>query len=113
MMYLAFVLSLTLSCYCAGLMITWTRRNKFKSYDTLVQELKKANRLDKYHLEDVNDDDKTPLMSTPRSVTIKSDTDGTKSSKKRRRHEDEHDFARKMEIKRKKSARESLVKHGT
>ncbi|KAK4886356.1 hypothetical protein RN001_002627 [Aquatica leii] len=41
MMYLAFVLSLTFSCYCAGLFITWTKRHTFKSYEELVEEDKK------------------------------------------------------------------------
>lgn len=35
MMYLAFVMSLTISCYCAGLVITWSKRHKFKSYEEL------------------------------------------------------------------------------
>lgn len=38
MMYLGFVLSLTSSCYCAGLFITWTRRHKFKKYEELKLE---------------------------------------------------------------------------
>lgn len=45
MMYLAFVLSLTLSCYCAGLVITWTRRRKFKTYRQVRHELKATNKL--------------------------------------------------------------------
>lgn len=35
MMYLAFVLSLTFTCYCAGLVITWKRRHTFKTYREL------------------------------------------------------------------------------
>ncbi|KAF5282032.1 hypothetical protein FQA39_LY00556 [Lamprigera yunnana] len=38
MLYLAFVLSLTFSCYCAGLFVTWTKRNSFKSYEELLEE---------------------------------------------------------------------------
>lgn len=37
MMYLAFVLSLTLTCYCAGLFVTWTRRHKFMGYEELLE----------------------------------------------------------------------------
>lgn len=40
MVYLAFVLSLTLSCYCAGLYLTWKRRHKFKKYHELKAKLK-------------------------------------------------------------------------
>ncbi|KAF5282203.1 hypothetical protein FQR65_LT02900 [Abscondita terminalis] len=38
MMYLAFVLSLTFSCYCAGLFIAWTKRHTFKTYEELIEE---------------------------------------------------------------------------
>nr|XP_023028834.1 uncharacterized protein LOC111517004 [Leptinotarsa decemlineata] len=36
--YLGFVLSLTIPCYCAGLIVTWSRRRNFKSYEELLKE---------------------------------------------------------------------------
>lgn len=38
MLYLSFVLSLTFSCYCAGLFITWKKRSSFKTYEDLLME---------------------------------------------------------------------------
>lgn len=38
MMYLGFILSLTGSCYCAGLIITCHQRRNFKSYEELIRE---------------------------------------------------------------------------
>lgn len=38
MMYLGFILSLTGSCYCAGLIVTCHRRRTFKSYKELIRE---------------------------------------------------------------------------
>ncbi|KAJ8911092.1 hypothetical protein NQ315_000552 [Exocentrus adspersus] len=36
--YLGFILSLTSTCYCAGLVITWSRRKTFKTYEELIKE---------------------------------------------------------------------------
>lgn len=38
MMYLGFILSLTGTCYCAGLVVTCHRRRNFKSYEELIRE---------------------------------------------------------------------------
>nr|CAI5846918.1 unnamed protein product [Callosobruchus analis] len=38
--YLGFVLLLYLTCYCGGLIITWSRRHTFKTYEELAQEYK-------------------------------------------------------------------------
>lgn len=42
-MYLAFILSLTLSCYCAGLVVTCKRRHEFKTYEE-IKEIEEAKR---------------------------------------------------------------------
>lgn len=55
MMYLGFILSLTLSCYVAGLIITWTRRRKFKTYEEIRKMRKKL--LLSSSSSDNNDDD--------------------------------------------------------
>lgn len=38
LMYLGFILALTASCYCAGLIIACHRRDTFKSYEELISE---------------------------------------------------------------------------
>lgn len=58
-MYLGFVLSLTLSCYCAGLYLTWRRRNKFKKY----KELRLLNKA-------TDSDPSDEESSLPTTVTI-------------------------------------------
>lgn len=34
--YLSFILSLTCSCYCAGLLVAWTKRKDFITYEPVV-----------------------------------------------------------------------------
>lgn len=38
LVYLGFILALTGTCYCAGLVITCHRRNNFKSYEEIINE---------------------------------------------------------------------------
>ncbi|KAI4462533.1 hypothetical protein MML48_4g00008454 [Holotrichia oblita] len=57
MMYLGFILSLTLSCYVAGLIITWTRRRKFKSYEAIRKRRKKLLLTSSSSENDEDDDD--------------------------------------------------------
>lgn len=57
MMYLGFILSLTLSCYVAGLVITWTRRRKFKSYEAIRKRRKKLLLTSSSSENDDGDDD--------------------------------------------------------
>nr|CAH7746287.1 unnamed protein product [Callosobruchus chinensis] len=38
--YLGFVLLLYLTCYCGGLIVTWSRRHTFKTYEELAEEHK-------------------------------------------------------------------------
>ncbi|CAH1966909.1 unnamed protein product [Acanthoscelides obtectus] len=44
--YLGFVLLLYLTCYCGGLVITWSRRHTFKTYEELAEEHKDQIELD-------------------------------------------------------------------
>lgn len=57
MAYLAFVLSLTLSCYCAGLYLTWRRRHKFQKYKKSKKKRKhrKKDKKDKKEKKDKKD----------------------------------------------------------
>lgn len=38
MLYLGVVLLLTFLCYCSGLYLAWRRRDKFKSYENILEE---------------------------------------------------------------------------
>ncbi|KAJ8942375.1 hypothetical protein NQ318_000355 [Aromia moschata] len=38
LVYLGFILSLTGTCYCAGLIVTWNRRKTFKNFEELIDE---------------------------------------------------------------------------
>ncbi|KAF2901530.1 hypothetical protein ILUMI_04651 [Ignelater luminosus] len=56
MIYLAFVLSLTFTCYCAGLFVTWKKRHTFKTYEEL-RKSENSSSEDYSSAEDDSDED--------------------------------------------------------
>ncbi|GJQ65177.1 hypothetical protein Trydic_g7318 [Trypoxylus dichotomus] len=74
MMYLGFILSLTLSCYLAGLVITCTRRRKFKTYED-IRKLRAELLLSSSSSEEKSDDED----DNEHNIDIKETTDEDKS----------------------------------